>query len=279
MVEDTSQASQKHKTPNSILLMMICVATAVFLAMWAILATFFGKELATLITVVPASFAHPFIMSRWESIKIQPDASWSNYIKRLELKFWKVALVFLTMFLIQRLINYLLELYDVTMRPDFISSLPEDSIESYAAYMSDPLTVMVNIASIVISYFSGGYVAGRISRNGYLAPYTHAAMATTVIFLVNIAATWNFMCECFTQENGGYVILWMLPCVLFSILGIRVAIGKPIFPSRKKSTKPLSLKPITERGNIQDKQQAIKPNRGKKSPSPLSNKAKRKGRR
>jgi hypothetical protein len=261
---NTSQSYQKHKTSHLLLLGMIGVATVVFLAVWAILTSLLGKDVATLLTLVPVSVFSSYIISRWESIKIQPDLNWRNYIQRLELKFWKIGLVLLTIFIIQRFVDYFLFLFHETMRPDFINSLPEEPIEFYGAYLSDPLTFSVMIITLISSYFLGGYVAGKISRHGYLAPYTHAAVGASLIYIINIALTWDYMCSCFTQENGGIIILVMLAGILFSALGVKAAIRKPIFPGREKPAESLSVEPnavvasMPIAGSTQAVQQAAK---------------------
>lgn len=230
--------SKKVKLLDPILLWLLGIAALTYYLIWVAIYALFGGSVASWLAT-PLWGIPVFIIARWDRIRTQQDISWQDYIKFPQLRLWKLLAIILTIFLVQVFSLLLLERYQEWTRPDFIMSLPVDQIELRDVRYNDWQSFIFLIFTTPLSYFIGGFVAGKLSPYKYLSPYGHATVGGFLLILISYSFdkiyTWNEFP--FTQEDVGIFVLLIPPTTLLSIFGAWVAARKQLLPSSKKLSK------------------------------------------
>lgn len=243
----SSQPSGKLKLLDPQLFLLLGGAAFAYYIIWAIVAALLGKGFATWIAT-PLWGVPVFIIARWDRMRTQQDINWRDYIKLPKLKFWKIGLTFLTIFIIQFVMGFIFARYQDVMRPDYVDSLPDAPLKMFDALTDDWQFIVASLIALLVSYFIGGYLAGKLSPYEYMAPYSHAAIGGFLYSLLNFVVIipllmWNDLLDPPTEEDVGKIILAISPSILFSVLGARVAIRKPIFRRSKRMAEDISANP------------------------------------
>lgn len=230
--------SKKVKLLDPLLLWLLGIAALTYYLIWVAIYALFGGSVASWLAT-PLWGIPVFIIARWDRIRTQQDISWQDYIKFPQLRFWKLLVIILIIFSVQVFFLVVLERYQEWTRPDFIMSLPDDQIELRHARYNDWQSFIFLMLTSPLSYFIGGFVAGKLSPYKYLSPYGHATVGGFLLVLISYSFDKIYMWNDFpfTQEDVGIFVLLIPPTTLLSIFGAWVATRKQLLPSSKKSSK------------------------------------------
>lgn len=176
------------------------------------------------------------------------NLEWRNLVKVPRLNYWNLVGILLSMLAVQVLVGIVLANYQHSRRPDFYHSLPDDPFQGWMALVDDPQSIIVLILTAVVSYFIGGYVAGKLPNKKCPAPYRHGIVST--IF-------WNLISYSFviplsmlsdeeppSREDIGLIILATSPSYLFSAFGTWLAVRK-----NKPTTQTMTSSPKVKDGD------------------------------
>lgn len=234
--------TKKVKLLDPPLLWLLGIAALAYYLIWIAIYALFGGSVASWLAT-PLWGIPVFIIARWDRVRTQQDISWQDYIKFPQLRIWKLAVIILTIFLAQVLSVFLLERYQWWTRPDFIMSLPDDQLELREVRYNDWQSFIFLMLTTPLSYFIGGFVAGKLSPYKYLSPYSHATVGGFGLVLLSYIFEKIYVRNDipFTQEDVGIFVLLIPPATLLSILGAWVAAKKQLLHSSKKLSKALAV--------------------------------------
>ena len=225
----SSQPSKKAKLLTPTLLFLFGVSTLAYYLILAAIYVLFGERLASWLAN-PLFGIAVFFIAKWEVSSSQKDLNWRDYIKFRKLKIWKLIIVILTIFLVQCLAGAAAGYYLVTVQPDIETNGILEGIQAMTTTWGSLIVVTIGAVS---AYFLGGYMAGKLCRDKYLAPYSHAAAGAFIYFSINyVWIQYLYICDCDTtptQEDVGVFALLLPPTMLLSIFGAWVA-TKPQLP-------------------------------------------------
>jgi hypothetical protein len=164
-----------------------------------------------------------FFITKWDRTRTTRDTTWREYIKFPQLKLWKLILIVLIIFVIQNAASYFSTIYMFELRPELMEA---DFSESYLAQFDVWPSAIIFWAGGISSYFIGGFMAGKLCRYKYQAPYSHAAIGGFIVVILNIIVTQIIIyCECGppTLDTIGAVALALPVTMALSLFGVWVA--------------------------------------------------------
>jgi len=217
--QNTSRASAKAKIITPPLLLLFGVSTLAYYLTLAAIYALFGERLASWLAN-PLFGIAVFFIARWDGMRSHQSVSWREWIKFPQLRPRKLLVIILVIFLIQNIASFISVKYIEAVQPDLIT---DDFAESYYALFDLWGSLIIMLIAAVSSYFLGGYVAGKLSPQQYLAPYSHAAVGGFVVYLINsLTIQFLLICKCGTpptQEDIGWFVVILPPIILLSLFG------------------------------------------------------------
>lgn len=218
-----SQSSKKAKVITPTLLLLFGASTLAYYLILAAIYALFGERLASWLAN-PLFGIAVFFITKWEGTRAQKNLAWRDYIKFPKLKIWKLLIVILTILLVQSLAGAAAGYYLVTVQPDIETNGILEGIYATTTTWGSLIIVMIGA---VLAYFLGGYIAGKLCRYKYQAPYSHAAAGEFIYFSINFVwIQYLYVCDCGTtptQEDIGIFALLFPLTMLLSIFGAWVA--------------------------------------------------------
>jgi hypothetical protein len=212
------------------LALILGIAALSYYILWAVIAALFGKGFATWLAT-PLWGVPVFIIARWDRTRTLPGESWFDSFKLPKLSYWKISVIVVVVYLVQGVLVFLILTYIEATRPSFMDSLPGGGVDLYVGLINDWQFFLMGAAGAMISFFIGGIVAGKLSSDPYLAPYSHAVIGCFIFNLINLAIVAltiypKGILRPFTEEEVGGVILTASPGFIFSVFGVWVAARK-----------------------------------------------------
>jgi len=133
--------------------------------------------------------------------------------------------VIVTIFVVQFIAGFISERYLEEVRPDLFT---EGFLEGFYAQFDVWGSAIIMVSGMVLSFFVGGYVAGKLCPFNYLRPYSHAAVGEFVYYLQSVVLMQTLLvCKCGTpptQKDIGWAVVWGPPYLLLALFGTWVAI-------------------------------------------------------
>jgi hypothetical protein len=239
---NASQSFTKTKViTRPVLLLFVVFALAYYLILAAIYALFGERTAGWLAN--PLFGIAVFYITKWDGTKTQQYISWRDYIKFPQLKLKKLIIINLTIYVVQFIGGYIAGIYVTKTRPDLTT---DTFLEGFTSTFDVWGGAIIMITGIVLSYFLGGYVAGKLSPYKYQAPYSHTAVGVFIYLLIgNVIIQILYVCECGTPptlEDLGTFVVSIPPIMLLAIFGTRVATRIPL-SHNKKYTESISSEP------------------------------------
>jgi hypothetical protein len=235
------KSSRKHKTPpldkvgrllDASLIRVLVILILLYGIFLAIFTSLLGKLLASAITT-PILAICIFLVDKWDRARVKKKFDWRELLKLPNLNYWNLLLIIVSIVLAQ----FVCGVVEQHLRPAFGKCLPDD-MKGFLASLDDTTTLIEVWVMGFISYFFGGYVAGKLPNYKCPSPYRHALFASllysslSIVFMIPIISSDVSI----TEDDTGLFILGVCPFFLIAILGVRVAIGKRgIFAGKSSS--------------------------------------------
>jgi hypothetical protein len=239
------KSSRKHKTPpldkvgrllDASLIRILVILILLYAIFLAIFTSLLGKLLASAITT-PLLAICIFLVDKWDRARVKKKFDWRELLKLPNFNYWNLLWIIVSIFLAQVVCGVLIAIAEQHFRPSFGKCLP-DGMEGFIASLDDTTTLIEVWISGFISYFFGGYVAGKLPNYKCPSPYRHALLGSLLYssLSVGIMIPRIISDASITEDDPGLFILAACPFFLIAILGVRVAIGKRgIFAGKSSS--------------------------------------------
>jgi len=189
----------------------------------------FGERLAAWLAN-PLFGVAVFFIAKWDGANRQHNKDWWEYLRFPGVKIWKVLAIIATIFLVQFVAGFITERYVEAYHPELAD---EDFVESLYGMLNVSDSAIIFMSGMVLSFFCGGYVAGKLCPYKFMRPYTHAAFGEGIFYLVSVVTMeFIFICKCGTpptQEDIGWHVALAPPWLLLSLFGVWVATNTKVF--------------------------------------------------
>jgi hypothetical protein len=212
----------------------LAIATAIYAIIVALLALLVGTTFVG-IMATPLWVILYFVISKWNRGGGKQEVQdWREFLRFPQLNYWNVLAVILTIVAVQGAFVWLFFFFYGRIRPEFYYSSPDNISAAIEELVNDPPFLVVSLLGTVISYFAGGFIAGKLPNKKCPAPYRHAITATVIWNVLNFSV--NIPLLAMSGEDDllpsgqeiGYIILATSPSYLISAFGTWLAVRKSV---------------------------------------------------
>jgi hypothetical protein len=201
-----------------------------YIVVIAVCTSFLGKTFAAWVATPLLAICF-FFITKWDKTRVRKEFHWRDVLRPPNLNYWNILWIVISILSLQ---------FAVGVLATGIDNQPctsDDVAGCIAAHLEDTKSLIMMWMGGAISYFGGGYVAGKLPNFKCPSPYRHAIFGS--LLYASISAV--FMLPIVLSVTGGeledefgFTIVSSLPLFSFALVGVwvtKIKRGRHVAPT------------------------------------------------
>ena len=201
------------------LLRLLGAALLGYVVVVAVCTSFLGKTFAAWIATPLLAICF-FFITKWDKTRVRKDFEWRELLRLPNLNYWNILWIVISILSVQVVVGV------IAAEIDNQPCTSDDVAGCVAAQLQDTKGLITIWIGGALSFFCGGYVAGKLPNFKCPSPYRHAIFGS--LLFSSISAV--FMLPIVLSVTGGeledefgFTIVSSLPLFLFGMAGVWVS--------------------------------------------------------